>query len=124
MIALDIILRLECFTVKFLDEAWMLKVAPSFGGKEGSKKTGFCRIFLCLRLFLPSEAQSSGRVLRSVIGGLKIGIRTGLKSHGNDLSHVGVLLTSSAINSSIGFKVALDAAVIIHDEVGILPMSA
>jgi hypothetical protein len=41
MIASDIILRLECFTVKFLDEPWMLKVAPSFGGKEGSKNTGF-----------------------------------------------------------------------------------
>jgi len=67
---------------------------------------------------------AAARVLRSFAGCLKIGIRAGLKSHGYDLPHVGPLLAASAINTSIRFKVALDAAVVIHDEVRILPVSA
>lgn len=61
--------------------------------------------------------------LRSFAGGLKIGIGTGLQSHRDDLSDVRTLLTCSAVNGSIWLEGALDAAVVVEDKIGILPMS-
>jgi hypothetical protein len=103
----------------------MLRDAYLFGAEtQTGKRFWTWPDFLCLEALSSVETRSTSDLLRSFAGGLEIGIRTRLKSHGNDLSHVGALLTSSPINRSIGLKVALQAAVVIHDEVWILPMSA
>ena len=83
-----------------------------------------CGIFGKKAQWILVYTAAAARVLRSFAGGLKIGIRARLKGDRNDLSHVGALLASCPINTSIRFKVALDAAAVIHDEVGILPVSA
>src|SRR4051794_39918054 len=101
----------------------MLKVAVSFGCNRRSKGLWISSDFRRLEA-LSRQIRSRSDLLRSFAGCFKIGIRTGLKSDGNDLPHVGALLASSPIDTSIGLKVALDAAVVIHHEVGILPVSA
>lgn len=62
--------------------------------------------------------------LRSFAGCFKIRVRAGSQRHWHDLSHIRALLASAAINGSIRLEGALDTAVVIHDKIRILPVSA
>src|SRR5579864_219739 len=105
----------------------MLKVAAFLAERKAPRASGSCPRSCVLEARVPRLRRPTAqrtRVLRGLAGSFKIGIRAWLKGDGDDLSHVGALPAASAIDTSIGFKVALDAAVVIHDEVRILPVSA
>jgi hypothetical protein len=55
---------------------------------------------------------------------LVLGIRTPYECYRNDFSHVWPIAAVSVINSSVGLEGPRDAAVVVHHQVGILPVAA